>query len=36
MDTRSTHNFIDVGMAIKLGCIMEKVPKLKVLAANGE
>ena len=36
VDIGSTHNFIDVGVAIKLGCIRKKVPELKVLAANGE
>ena len=34
--TQSIHNFISCGMVSKLGCIMEIVPKLKVLAANGE
>ena len=36
VDTGSTHNFIDAGVAIKLGCVREKVQELKVLAANGE
>ena len=36
VDIGSTYNFIDARMEIKLGCIMEKVPKLKVLATNGE
>ena len=30
IDTRSTHNFINSNMAMKLGCIMEPIPKLKV------
>ena len=36
IDTGSTHNFVSCEMAIKLGCVMETVAKLKVLTANGE
>ena len=36
VDTGSTHNFINVGVAIKLGYVCEKVPELKVLADNEE
>ena len=36
IDTGSTHNFISSAMAIKLGCILEIIPELKVSAANGE
>ena len=36
IDTRNTHNFISCSMVVKLGCIMERVLKLKVMAANSE
>ena len=36
IDTGSTHNFLNCNMAIKLGCIMEPVPELRIMAANGE
>ena len=36
IDTRSTHNFINANVAMKMGCIMEPIPELKVSAANGE
>ena len=36
IDTDSIHNFISYGVAFRLGCILETVPVLKVLAANGE
>ena len=35
IDTGSTYNFISSAMAVKLGCIMEIIPELKVAAANG-
>ena len=36
IDTGSTHNFLNCNMAIKLGCIMESVSELRIMAANGE
>ena len=30
------HNFIDTKTAIKLGCLMESIPELKVVTANGK
>ena len=35
IDSGSTHNFLDARMSVKLGCIMEVIPELKVSAANG-
>ena len=35
IDSGSKHNFIDVRMATKLGCVMELIFELKVVIANG-
>ena len=35
IDSGSTHNFIDVRVTTKLGCVLEPIDELKVIAANG-
>ena len=35
IDLGSTHNFIDVEIITKLGCVMEPITELKVMVANG-
>ena len=35
IDSGSTHNFIDVRVTTKLGCVLEPIEELKVIAANG-
>ena len=35
IDSGSTHNFIDIRTASRLGCIMDSVNELKVTTANG-
>ena len=35
IDSESTHNFIDVRMARKLGCVMESINELNVLTIAG-
>ena len=35
IDSGSKHNFIDVRMATKLGCVMELIVELKVVTVNG-
>ena len=35
IDSRSTHNFLDVNMAKRLGCKMEKIGRMRVDVANG-
>ena len=34
IDSGSTHNFLDVKMVARLGCIMEDILELRVMAAN--
>ena len=35
IDLGSTHNFIDVRVITKLGCVLEPIEELKVIVANG-
>ena len=35
IDSRSTHNFIDTRVTAMVGCVLESIAKLKVVAANG-
>lgn len=35
IDSGSSHNFLDAGMAKRLGCVLTKMEKLKVAATNG-
>ena len=35
IDSRSTHNFLEVRMANKLGCVMKEIDEVRVVAANG-
>ena len=35
IDSGSTHNFIDMRVTTKLGCVLEPIDELNVIAANG-
>ena len=35
IDYGSTYNFIDTRIVAKMGCVLEPINKLKVVAANG-
>lgn len=35
MDSRSSHNFFDKKMALSLGCALDQILALKMVAANG-
>ncbi|OMO94833.1 Retrotransposon gag protein [Corchorus olitorius] len=36
MDTGSTHNFLDISMAKRLGCIFQPIKNVELTVANGE
>ena len=35
IDSGSTHNFIDTRVTAKVGCVLEPIVELKVVATNG-
>jgi len=35
IDSGNTHNFLDVQLATKMGCLLEEIPPLNVVVADG-